>query len=432
MKKLSKVALLVCFVAMTTSVFAQKHDYPRYGFWSNWGVGVYGSFNWQLDNLFSAQRGELNAYTQGDYGWGAGRSLGLGLLLEKPISNVWYGRLRFTWPTLLTKTYPQHYASDGVEEDHSLKRMDNHGALTFELELNLIDAFKGWDPNRCFSPYLFAGGGLAFSFNQARGDYLASIQLDGGLGARYKLCESSTIFAEVEADVIGDAPAFWKKQLWENNRQWHNMNFLVNFGYIYNLGVTPADRALAAQRALLTQERFDALNDEAEQLKKDLAEAQANEKKLEGEVADLTAENQRIKDEADARTAALNDSIQGVIDQLKSDQLNYYAIPFSILYPNDVWHVQDSEFIKLEAIARVMKDNPDVKLTIVGFCDYTASDEYNMKLSEKRAKEVKRLLVKKYGVDGDRLEVDWKGKTIAFGDIKFSLNRRVSFYRIIE
>ena len=42
------------------------------------------------------------------------------------------------------------------------------------------------------------------------------------------------------------------------------------------------------------------------------------------------------------------------------------------------------------------------------------------------------ILVKKYGVDGDRLEVDWKGKTIAFGDIKFSLNRRVSFYRVIE
>lgn len=428
MKKLSKVALLVCFVAMTTSAFAQKHEYPRYGFWSNWGVGVFGSFNWQLDNANQAAQHQLNAYQLGDYGWGAGRSLGLGIMLEKPISNVWYGRLRFNWPTMFTKTYPQH--QDVTLEDSGLKRMDNHAALTFEMEFNLIDAFKGYDPNRNFSPYLFGGAGLAFSFNHSRGDYLASIQLDAGIGARYKICDRSTIFAEVEADIIGDAPAFWKDLA--NHGRWHNMNALVNFGYIYNLGVTPTDRALAAQRALLTQERFDALNQEAENLKKDLAEAQANEKKLEGEVEDLTAENQRIKDEADARTAALNDSIQGVIDQLKADQLNYYAIPFSILYPNDVWHVQDSEYIKLEAVARVMKDNPDVKLTIVGFCDYTASDEYNMKLSEKRAKEVKRLLVKKYGVDEDRLDVDWKGKTIAFGDIKFSLNRRVSFYRIIE
>ena len=424
MKKLSKVALLVCFVAMTTSVFAQKHDYPRYGFWSNWGVGVFGSFNFQPDATLTNGLESL--------AWGQGYSAGLGVLLEKPINNVWGVRIRYNHPTFFVD-------SNAVGDDH--KGMDRHSAVTAELTLNLIDAFKGWDPNRRSALYIFAGGGLGFSHNQFRkengingggatqGFEFVAIMLNGGLGYRYRVSDRSTLFAELEADVTGDAPNPFRN---EGLYKFHHMNFLANLGYIYNLGVTPADRALAAQRALLTQERFDALNNEAEQLKKDLADAQANEKKLEGEVADLTAENQRIKDEADARTAALNDSIQGVIDQLKADQLNYYAIPFSILYPNDVWHVQDTEFIKLEAIARVMKDNPDVKLTIVGFCDYTASDEYNMKLSEKRAKEVKRLLVKKYGVDEDRLEVDWKGKTIAFGDIKFSLNRRVSFYRVIE
>jgi outer membrane protein OmpA-like peptidoglycan-associated protein len=79
-----------------------------------------------------------------------------------------------------------------------------------------------------------------------------------------------------------------------------------------------------------------------------------------------------------------------------------------------------------------MKDNPDLKLTVVGFCDYTASDAYNMKLSQRRAEEVKRLMVKKYGIDENRISVDWKGKTVAFGDIHYELNRRVSFYRVIE
>ena len=124
--------------------------------------------------------------------------------------------------------------------------------------------------------------------------------------------------------------------------------------------------------------------------------------------------------------------MNNILNKLKADQLNYYALPFSVLYANDDWHVSSYEMIKVKAISRVMKDNPDLKLTIVGFCDYTASDEYNMKLSEKRAKEVKRLMVDKYGVDADRLTVDWKGKTVAFGDIQYSLNRRVSFYRVIE
>ena len=419
MKRLSKVAMLFCFLAIASSAFAQKHDYPRYGFWSNWGIGVFGSFNWQPDAIFSLTGDSIN--TQ----WGKGFDAGLGIMLEKPINNVWAFRMRINWPSMATA-----FSGDTVAS------MDNHAAWTAELKLNLIDAFKGYDPNRKGNVYVFAGGGLGFSFNTYRdvisvldGFSYVAIDLVGGLGWSYRICDRGTIFAEVEASVVGDAPRPISNKGWNKV---HDCNFLVNVGYMYNLGVTPTDRALAAQRALLTQERFDALNGEAENLKKDLAQAQANEKRLEGEVEELTAENQRIKDEADARTAALNDSIQGVIDQLKADQLNYYAIPFSILYPNDVWHVQDSEYIKLEAIARVMKDNPDVKLTIVGFCDYTASDEYNMKLSEKRAKEVKRLLVKKYGVDGDRLDVDWKGKTIAFGDIKFSLNRRVSFYRVIE
>ena len=83
---------------------------------------------------------------------------------------------------------------------------------------------------------------------------------------------------------------------------------------------------------------------------------------------------------------------------------------------------------KVKAIAQIMKDN-DCDFEIIGYCDYSGSDAYNQKLSEKRAENVKKLLVNKYGVDGDRLTVSGKGKTMSFGDIKNAVNRRVSFYR---
>ena len=147
---------------------------------------------------------------------------------------------------------------------------------------------------------------------------------------------------------------------------------------------------------------------------------------LEGQVSQLTAANEA------ARKADHSAEVQKAISQLKDDQLTYYAIPFSVLFPNDQWVVPQDQYRKLQAIAKVLENNPGVNLTLIGFCDYTASHEYNMKLSEKRVKEVKRLLVEKYGVDEDRLAIDWKGKTTAFGDIQYSVNRRVSFYRIIE
>ena len=128
---------------------------------------------------------------------------------------------------------------------------------------------------------------------------------------------------------------------------------------------------------------------------------------------------------------AAADSLQNIINQIKADQLNYYAMPFSVQYDVNEWQVTDEEMDKVNAVARVMKDNSNIKIKVVGFADYTGSDAYNMKLSERRANEVKRLLKSK-GVAEDRIEVDFKGKNAPFGDAQYALNRRVSFYRVIE
>lgn len=418
LKKLSRIVMLVCFVAVATTSFAQKNEYPRYGFWSNWGIGITGSFNYQIDceEYYGIQ----------EIGWGEGLNGGLGVTLEQKLNHVWGVRMRFNWASLFASCQDSTKTTTGsfIPAQDERWTMDNHAAWTIEAKLSINDAFKGYDPNRKASVYVFAGGGLCFSFNDARNFGHVGIQLDGGLGFSYRVCEKSTLFIEAEADVLADAP--------NPGTPLHDVNFLANLGYMYHFGVTKADRALAAQRAILSQERFDALSNEAEELKKDLAESKASEKKLENQVEELINENERMQKESLARSQAVSDSLAGVIDQLKADQLTYYAIPFSVLFPTDGYKVPDTEMIKVEAVARIMKDNPDVKLTLVGFCDYTGSDAYNMKLSQKRAEEVKRVMVKKFGIDEDRLDVDYKGKTIAFGDLKFAVNRRVSFYRVIE
>lgn len=416
LKRVSKIAMLTGFMVLATTAFAQQNEYPRYGFWSNWGIGINGSFNYQVDTK--------DYYGIESPAWGKGFNGGLGLTLEQKLNHVWGFRMRFNWPSIFASCKEE--GKNGPADCSVPQRwtMDNHAAWTVEIKLSINDAIKGYDPNRKASLYTFAGGGLAFSFNDARGFAHVGIQMDAGLGFSYKFTDRSSLYIEGEADVLADAP--------NPGALLHDMNFLVNLGYMYDLGVTPTDRAVAAQRALLTQERFDALSNQAETLQKDLAEAKNTEQKLENQVEELNSENDRIKTEADERTKAVADSLAKVIDQLKADQLTYYAIPFSVLYPNDEWRVPDTEMVKLQAVARIMKDNPDVKLTIVGFCDHTGSDAYNMKLSQKRAEEVKRIMVKKFGVDGDRLDVDYKGKTMAFGDLKFAVNRRVSFYRVIE
>lgn len=423
LKKVSKIAALFCLLAFAGSSFAQTEvpEYPQYGFWSNWGIGITGSFNFQSD--------VKPMYANDGFGWGAGFNAGLGVVLQKEVDRGMYVRLRYNYPSLgncndstfAKDTNITAFVSDDIN-------MDKHSALTAEFVLSLNNSFHNWNPERRGNLYIFAGGGLAFSHNNGRvyaGDHNCGIMLDGGLGFSYKVCDWASLFIEAEADGISYS------HLFSENWNYHT-DFLCNLGLVFDLGVTSADKELIAQRALLTKERFDALNEENDQLKKEVAEEKANEKKLQGQIDELNNENNRIKRECLARAQRVSDSLNGILDNLKNDQLTYYAMPFSVLFDNDSYTVKGSEMTKIKAICQILKDNPDVNLTLAGFCDHTGSDAYNMKLSQKRAEAVKKIMVKKYGIDADRLTIDAKGKTVSFGDLKYDINRRVSFYRVIE
>ena len=85
----------------------------------------------------------------------------------------------------------------------------------------------------------------------------------------------------------------------------------------------------------------------------------------------------------------------------------------------------------LAAIARILKTNPGVKLSIVGNADATGNIKNNEKLSKKRAEGVKEHLLNVYGIEASRLVADFKGSTdpLAKNEPKGGslFNRRVDF-----
>ena len=56
-----------------------------------------------------------------------------------------------------------------------------------------------------------------------------------------------------------------------------------------------------------------------------------------------------------------------------------------------------------------MKNNPNTKAVITGYASPEGSASFNQKLSEKRAKAVKDILVKKYNIDSSRIVTEGKG-----------------------
>jgi outer membrane protein OmpA-like peptidoglycan-associated protein len=424
-KKLIKIAMVMSLIVTSMNAFAQnngKPEYPRYGFWSNWSLGASIDLNNQA---------AMGGFSLGDK-WLVSTNAGMDIFLQQKLNHAFDWRLRFAFPSFGTP----HWGVAGKDSDKGIAgesyAMDRHASFTLDVLFSLNNAILGYDPDRRFSLYLFVGGGLGFSFNQSESivNYgTVGITLDGGIGASYRLDDNNNIFAEYGYDINGDAPSpkyFFSGDL-------HHTNRIFRVGYYYCFGVTAADQAVAAQKAMLTQENFGALNTQVNNLENQVVATRNNEKKLENRIAELEDQlAEALANQGKGGNSAAADSLQAVIDQIKADQLNFYAMPFSVLYDVDDWKVSDNEMEKVKAIARVLKDNSDVKIMVVGFADYTGSDQYNMKLSERRANEVKRLLVKKYGIAENRISVDYKGKSVAFGDIQYALNRRVSFYRVIE
>jgi outer membrane protein OmpA-like peptidoglycan-associated protein len=58
-----------------------------------------------------------------------------------------------------------------------------------------------------------------------------------------------------------------------------------------------------------------------------------------------------------------------------------------------------------------MKDNPNAKVRIAGYTSASGTEEYNQKLSERRAKAVEEYLINEGIITPDRLTMIGYGKT---------------------
>jgi OOP family OmpA-OmpF porin len=94
--------------------------------------------------------------------------------------------------------------------------------------------------------------------------------------------------------------------------------------------------------------------------------------------------------------------------------------------------IRSESFPILDAVADVLKTNPNIKIDVQGHTDNKGAADYNKKLSDRRAASVKKYLVGK-GIDGSRLVSHGYGAEMPIvpntNDQNRALNRRVQFVR---
>uniref|UniRef100_A0A832HZT4 Peptidoglycan-associated protein n=1 Tax=Eiseniibacteriota bacterium TaxID=2212470 RepID=A0A832HZT4_UNCEI len=101
-----------------------------------------------------------------------------------------------------------------------------------------------------------------------------------------------------------------------------------------------------------------------------------------------------------------------------------------VFFAFDSYALDDAARAALDATARVLRDNPDMNLTIEGHCDERGTVEYNQALGERRAGAARDYLVAA-GIAPSRLHVISYGKERPFAtgsdESAWAQNRRAHF-----
>jgi OOP family OmpA-OmpF porin len=109
-------------------------------------------------------------------------------------------------------------------------------------------------------------------------------------------------------------------------------------------------------------------------------------------------------------------------------------VTHGILFDVNSATIKPESYGTLKEMATVMKENPELKVKIVGHTDSDGSDAANLDLSKKRAAAVKESLTKDFGIEETRMETDGKGESepIDKNDTPAGKanNRRVEFIKI--
>jgi hypothetical protein len=87
----------------------------------------------------------------------------------------------------------------------------------------------------------------------------------------------------------------------------------------------------------------------------------------------------------------------------------------NVFYEIDAWELKKESQAELNTLVEMLMDNKGLLIEIGGYTDATGSTEYNLSLSEKRAKSVVSYLVNR-GISSDRLKSRGYGNTSPIGN----------------
>ena len=264
----------------------------------------------------------------------------------------------------------------------------NYVSPTIDFTFNLSNLFCGYNPKRVFNFSVFAGAGANIAWKNDEANEIAPLinarhqwtdtkhqalenLWDGtatrfvgqfGVIADFRLCDAVSLGIELQANTLNDN--YNSKQA--DNADWY---FNALAGVKINLGKTYTTKIIPPVEPQI-------------------------------KIVEKVVEKIVEKPVPVPAPAPEPQGKKQITDQFHRDV--FFTINSSVISKN--------EGTKVAEIADYMKQNPDMKVTLVGYADKgTGTPEINARLSAQRAAAVKKALISKYGIAESRIVDDSKG-----------------------
>jgi len=276
------------------------------------------------------------------------------------------------------------------------------GQVNADYILDLAEAFGGFNHKRVVSPYILAGVGAGYGFNNEQAsaykdilEYYWDSKLfapigRAGLGVDFRLGECVSLGIEGNTNILSDR--FNSKRA--DNVDWQ-FNVLAGLSFRFGKNTRPskayAEKVAAEEAAAAAA-----------------AAAAAEAQRLAAEKAAREAAERAAAEKAAAEKAAREAAERAAAERAAKAAENSDNVFFTI----GSYYIRKAEGEKLETLAAWMQANPDFNVSLVGYADKeTGTPKGNEKLSANRARVVKERLVK-LGVAEDRIMTAYKGDTV--------------------
>ena len=270
--------------------------------------------------------------------------------------------------------------------------------LNADYVLDLASLFGGFKHDRIWTPYVFAGIGGAYGFdNKEAGKYVAEFGdvlsrywetapffvVRAGLGVDFWVAKNVAL--GLEANANGYSDKFNSKGAVSGFNPDFQFNALLGLKFRFG-GNTRPSKAYADKVAA----------EEAAEAARLAAEKAAAEKAA----AEKAAAEKAAAEKAAAEKAAAERA------RICAEQST------NVFFTIGSYSIRKSEMAKIDKLVEFLKANPDYSVSLVGYADKaTGTSARNLVISKERVNAVKAKMIQ-LGAPADRIETDYVGDTV--------------------